>query len=208
MSQGMFGGVALVLGIVGLAIGAARPGAQVYLDAIAQISLGVALVAFGAALSIAYLQLVSRVSPNATLSGTVAGTTADMFLGGAVIILGVLALLMVAPSVLIPVQVILIGVGLLLNSLASVRAATLQLNASATANDQALVRQIHEELTFATASARAVAGIAVAILGILGLVGTDIMVLTLVAAIIAGAAMLLASTTLSNRLIGTLAAHA
>lgn len=205
MSQGMFGGIALVLGIVGLAIAGARPGAEAYLDAIAQISLGVALVVFGVALAAAYARLVARLDSSASLGGTVTGTTADMFLGGSVVILGVLALLNVAADILVPVEVILIGVGLLLNSVSSARAASLELSTSEY-SQQSLARRVNEELALATASVRAIAGIAVAILGILGLVDpAQAMVLTLVAAIVAGAAMLLASTTLSGRLVGTLA---
>lgn len=204
MSQGMFGGIALVLGIVGLAIAGTRPNAEGYLDAIAQLSLGVALIVFGVALAAAYARLLSRLDPSTTFGGTVTGTTADMFLGGAVVILSVLALLRVVPDVLIPVTVILIGVGLMLNSIASVRATTLQLSAGSEGGESILAHRVAEEFVLATAGVRAIAGIAVSVLGILGLVSAETMVLTLAAAIVAGAAMLLASTTLCSRLVGTL----
>lgn len=204
MSQGMFGGIALVLGIVGLAVANAHPAAEVYLDAIAQIALGVAVIVFGMALATAYIRLASTAEPSIGMAGSVSGTTADMFLGGAVVILGVLSLLRVAPMVLIPVEVILIGVGLLLNSAASARAVMLEASLS---GDRSLVRRVNEEIVFATASARAAAGIAVGVLGILSLAGDDTVTLTLAAAIVGGAAMLLASTSLSNRLIGTVSAR-
>ena len=201
MSQGMFGGIALVLGIVGLAIAGNYPSAETYLDAIAQIFLGLSLIVFGMALAMAYIRVVSNVeSP-----GTVTGTTADMFLGGAVVILGVLALVHIVPQILIPTAAIVVGVGLLLNSASSVRAATLETDVSA---ERTLVRRVNEELVFATASLRAVAGVSVAVLGILGLtISADTMVLTLVAAIVAGAAMLLASTSLSSRFVRTMIPH-
>ena len=201
MSQGMFGGIALVLGIVGLAIAGNYPSAETYLDAIAQISLGLSLIVFGMALAMAYIRVVSNVeSP-----GTVTGTTADMFLGGAVVILGVLALVHIVPQILIPTAAIVVGVGLLLNSASSVRAATLETDVSA---ERTLVRRVNEELVFATASLRAVAGVSVVVLGILGLtISADTMVLTLVAAIVAGAAMLLASTSLSSRFVRTMIPH-
>lgn len=207
MSQGMFGGIALVLGIVGLAVAGTRPGAEGYLDAIAQISLGVALIVFGVALAGAYARLLAKLDPAASLGGTVTGTTADIFLGGTVIILGVLALLQVVPEVLVPVAVILIGSGLMLNSIASVRAATLELSAVSAGDEQTLARRAAEELAFATAGVRAIAGLAVSILGILSLVNPTWMVLTLTAAIVGGAAILLASTTLSSRVTGALSAR-
>jgi len=201
MSQGMFGGIALVLGIVGLAIAGNYPSAETYLDAIGQIFLGLSLIVFGMALAMAYIRVVSNVeSP-----GTVTGTTADMFLGGAVVILGVLALVHIVPQILIPTAAIVVGVGLLLNSASSVRAATLETDVSA---ERTLVRRVNEELVFATASLRAVAGVSVVVLGILGLtISADTMVLTLVAAIVAGAAMLLASTSLSSRFVRTMIPH-
>ncbi|MBV8457846.1 MAG: hypothetical protein JO122_14650, partial [Acetobacteraceae bacterium] len=103
-----------------------------------------------------------------------------------------------APAVLVPVAVIVVGVGMILNSVAAVRAATLETDLIA---ERTPARRVSEELVFATASIRAVAGIAVGILGIIGLTCADALVLTLAAAIVAGAAMLLASTSLSGRFV-------
>jgi hypothetical protein len=200
MSQGMFGGIALVLGIVGLAIAGSHHGVEMYLSAVAQISLGVALIVFGMALAMAYIRLADQVED----TGTVTGTTADMFLGGAVVVLGVLALLSVASEILIPVAVIVVGVGMILNSAAAVRAATLETEMTGARSP---ARRVSEELVFATSSIRAVAGIAVAILGIIALTGASAMVLTLAAAIIAGAAMLLGSTSLRGRFVHTVVPH-
>jgi hypothetical protein len=204
MSQGMFGGIALVLGIVGLAISGSYPDASAYLDAIAQISLGIALIVFGTALAMAYMRAMARVEPVTGVGGTVTGTTTDMLLGGAVVILAVLALLHVTPGVLVRAAVVVVGVGLLVNSVASVCATTLEADVT---GERALAHRMNEELVFATASMRAVAGIAVAILGVLGLIGANATILTLVAAIVAGAAMLLASTSLSSRFVSTVVPH-
>ncbi len=200
ISQGMFGGIALVLGIVGLAILDMHPGVELYLDAIAQIALGLALIVFGMALAAGYGRLIARAEPAAVAGGAMAGPTADMFLGGGVVVLGILALLRIVPAVLIPIEVILVGVGLILNSAASVRAAVLETNLTA---DRSPVRRVAEELVFATASLRAVAGVAVGILGIIALTGADVAVLTLAAAIVAGGALLLASTSFNSRVAGT-----
>ena len=48
-SQGIFGIVAVILGIVGLAIATAHPVMPMYLDAIAAIALGLSLIVVGVA---------------------------------------------------------------------------------------------------------------------------------------------------------------
>jgi hypothetical protein len=209
MSQGMFGGIALVLGIVGLAVLGNRPDPAMYLDAIAQLALGVALIVFGVALATAYARLIAGTEVANGIEGTATGTTGDMFLGAAVVILGVLALLRIATDVLIPVQVILVGLGLLLNSISSVRASTLEAPALGGSDmaGRVVARRVNEELVWATAGVRVLAGVAVGILGIIALANGNAAVLTLSAAIVAGAAMLLASTTLSSRLIVSLSAR-
>jgi hypothetical protein len=209
MSQGMFGGIALVLGIVGLAVLGNRPDPAMYLDAIAQLALGVALIVFGVALATAYARLIAGTEVANGIEGTATGTTGDMFLGAAVVILGVLALLRIATDVLIPVQVILVGLGLLLNSVSSVRASTLEAPALSGSDmaGRVVARRVNEELVWATAGVRVLAGVAVGILGIIALANGNAAVLTLSAAIVAGAAMLLASTTLSSRLIVSLSAR-
>ena len=68
--------------------------------------------------------------------------------------------------------------------------------------ERTMARRIGEEMVFAAASVRAIAGVAVGILGILALVGTTYaLVLTLAAMIVGGAALLLNSTSLSNRMV-------
>lgn len=198
-SRGMFGGIALVLGVVGLAIAGRHPGAAAYLDPIAQGALGIALMIFGATLAHTYMRIAAAMDPEAGTAGTMTGTTVDMFLGGTVVILGVLALLRIETATLVAVQVILVGVGLLLNSAASIRAVVLE---SSVSGDTSMIRKINEELVFATAGGRALAGVAVAILGIIGLSGGDALTMTLAAAIVGGGALLLDSATLSNRVSG------
>ncbi len=198
-SQGIFGIVAVILGIVGLAITTAHPAVPMYLDAIAAIALGLSLIVVGVAFAGAYGRLLVRAEGTEVMGGQMMGTTVGMFLGSAVVILGILALLQVAAVVLVPIQVILIGTGLILNSAASVRLASLD---SDMAVERTMARRISEEMVFATASVRAIAGVAVGILGILALVGSAYaLVLTLAAMIVGGAALLLNSTSLSNRMV-------
>lgn len=201
VSQGMLGAIAVILGIVGLAVATAEPQVPMYLAAIAEIALGLSLILVGGALSGAYARLLVRTESTGEASGQLAGTTVDMFLGGAVVILAVLAILRVASEVLIPINIIIIGVGLILNSAASVRLAHLE---SAVATHRSIARRIAEEMVFATASIRAAAGVAVLVLGILGVMGTATLVLALVAMIVAGAALVLNSTQLSGRIVNAM----
>jgi len=199
MSQGLLGIAAIILGIVGLAIGAAHPDVPVYLDAIAAIILGVSLLAGGAAFAVAYARLAARLE--GTASGQMTGMNAGMFLGSAVVVLGILSVLRVATVALVPVAVIIIGIGLMMSSGASIRLAMLEGELAA---ERPVARRIGEELAFATASMRAIAGIAVVVLGIVALAGAYALVLTLAAMIVAGAAMLLGGNPLSSRMVGIL----
>jgi hypothetical protein len=202
MSQGLFGGIAVILGIVGLAIFSGHPDVPMYLAAIAAIALGLSLISVGASLAASYSQLAARAeASDLAAGGQIGGTTVDMFLGGAVVILGILALLRLVPAVLVPVQVILVGGGMILNGAGAVRLATLETDMAV---ERTTARRISEELVFSTASVRMIAGIAVVIMGILGVVGTEPMILALSAVLVAGSALLLNSTSLSNRVVGIL----
>src|SRR5574340_970468 len=102
MSQGLLGAVALILGVVGLAVAAGDKTVPMYLAAIAEIALGLSLIIVGISLSSAYAKLLARSETAAEAGGNLAGTTVDMFLGGAVVVLAVLSILHVASDVLVP----------------------------------------------------------------------------------------------------------
>lgn len=206
VSQGVFGGAAIILGIIGLAMPAAQSASAntavpTYLDAIAGLILGVTLVVMGIGLSAAYARLLAESASADDAGGQLGVTTAETFLGAAVIILGVLAILSVAASVLISVQIILVGVGLMLSGSASVRLAGLE---NAASGRPSIEQRVAEELAFATASVRMAAGVAVLVLGILGVIGTEPVKLTLVAMIVAGSALLINGSSLGNRIVGAM----
>ena len=94
-SRAMFGIIAVILGIVGLAIATAHPAVPMYLDAIAAIALGLCLIVVGVAFAGAYGRLLARAEGTDAVGGQMMGTTVGMFLGAAVIILGILSLLQV-----------------------------------------------------------------------------------------------------------------
>jgi hypothetical protein len=183
MSQGLLGIAAIILGIVGLAIMHAHPNVPVYLAAIAVIILGISLMVAGTGFAVAYGRLAARME---SAGGQMSGMSAGMLLGSSVVVLGILGILSVASEILVPIAVIVIGSGLILSSGASVRMATLE---GDLATERTAARRVNEETVFATAAFRAIAGIAVVILGILGLSGGVALVLTLAAVIVAGAAL-------------------
>src|SRR5579875_606665 len=157
MTQGVFGMIAVILGIVALAITRAHPAVPMYLDAIAEIALGLALMFVGAALAANYGRMLARAADaDPAAGGQIAGTTVGMFAGGAIIILGILALLQVASPVLVAIDAILIGTGLLWTSAAAVRMATIEGDMM---GERSLARRVTEETVFATASVGAMAGI-------------------------------------------------
>jgi hypothetical protein len=199
MSQGLLGIATIILGIVGLAIGAAHPDVPVYLDAIAAIILGVSLVAAGAGFAVAYARLAAR--SEGTDAVQAGGINAGIFLGSSVVVLGILSVLRVAASALVPIAVIVVGVGLIMSGGASVRLAMLEGELEA---ERPVGRRVGEEMAFATASMRAIAGIAVVVLGIVALAGADALVVTLAAMIVAGAAMLMNGAPLSSRMVNIL----
>lgn len=199
-TQGIVGIIAIVLGIIGLAIMASHEPVSTYLDAIAGIALGVGLIFGGWALLAEYAKLLAAADTRQE-AAELGGTTVELFLGGAVVILGILALLRIAPGTLISIQIILIGAGLMLSSAAATRLAVLKAASSA---EPAIVQRVAEEIALSTANVRAMAGLSAVILGILGVVGFDPIDLTLVAMIIVGTALLVNGASLGARLAGTL----
>lgn len=197
-SRGIFGAAAVILGIVGLAMPAAQPAVPQYLAAVAGLVLGLVLIALGLDLSNAYARLLAQDTDLAQFGDPLTTPTADLVIGAAVVILGILAILSVASTVLVTMEAILIGSGLLLSAGASVRLANIE---AAATLEPPLARRIAGELAIATAGIRMAAGVAALVLGILGVIGTEPISLALVAMIVAGAATLVDSNTFGNRLL-------
>lgn len=202
MTQSVLGLVAVILGIVGLAIAAQNGAVPQYLSAVAAIALGVSLVFVGATLVVSYARMAAATRPAGAAESPMVGTTVDLFLGGAIVILGILALLKVDAGLLIAVQAILVGVGLMMSSAASIRLASIEIG---TSTDNPVARRIAEEIVYATSSVRIIAGIAVTILGIIAVTGVAPITMALVAAIVAGSALVLNSSALTVRVAGMLA---
>ncbi len=197
------GVAAIALAIIGLAKG---PSASVslYLDAVACIVLGLGLLFVGWTVLEEYAQLLAVESPAA--SGlSIGGVTVELFLGGAIIVLGILALLQIFPPVLIAVQMMLVGAGLALSSGTLVRVEALRVEREVTSQ---IARAVSGEIASSAASVQVLAGLAAFVLGILAVVGIEAMALTLIAAIVVGVALALNGTSLSGWIVSVLSPRA
>lgn len=142
------------------------------------------------------------------------GTLVQLILGVAVIALGVLGLIGVAPRALIPIAVILLGVGLVLTSILHARFSESDFRrAGFTAHDlnthetqaktgrETAHPQMARDFGIMTVSIQAFIGVGVLTLGILALIGVQpIMVLCLVALMATGIALFFNSAALSAML--------
>lgn len=201
-SSATIGGiVVIVLTILGLA--GVFPG---FMAAVSVIALGVALLLEGAAVAAEYDEVLTRMDPgalqHAELSG---GMSAEMLAGGGGVVLGLLALIGVAPAVLMPVAVILFGASVAIGS-----GVTHRLNHLRIANSGASekVQHIAEEATSTVAGADVLIGLGALVLGILGLVGVAPMTVTLVALLSIGAVSLLTGSVLGAKMVNMFRARA
>lgn len=200
MAEGLLGAVAAILGIVGLALATSNGTVSAILDAVSVIVLGIGLIMAGAALFDSYARLLATVEGAGSARDAVSGTTLDYFLGAGIVILGILALLHLAAPVLVAVAFILIGAGFALNSAAAVRVVGIE---TAEGTVQGPAQRLRTEIVLATFSVRMISGLAVVVLGILAVVGIVPSTLTLIAAIVAGAALAASVTSMPMRFART-----
>jgi hypothetical protein len=191
------GGIAtIVLAIVGLA--GTRP----------EVLVSIATVVFGAALLIeggAILSELAQIEIESEAASTVAGSggVSSLFLAGIVgIVLGVLSLLGVHAPILTAISAIAFGAALIISSstvwqLLTSRSVAMRFQARGP-----VVRVVASEVAAGSAGVQAVSGLALIVLGILALSGVYSESLTLIALLVAGAAILLTGGTLSATMIG------
>ncbi|MGH7072441.1 MAG: hypothetical protein ACREFO_20875 [Acetobacteraceae bacterium] len=198
MAEGLLGAAAAILGIVGLALAEHAANVASILDAIAVIVLGISLIIVGSALLASYARLLVTTEGVDSPRDSVAGVTVDFFLGAGIVILGILALLHVVSPVLVAVGFILIGAGFALNSAAAVRMLGIE---AGDGTQQTPAQRLRAEMAMATFGVRMISGLGVIVLGILAVVGISPLELTLIAAIVAGAALAASGTTMPGRLM-------
>jgi tetratricopeptide (TPR) repeat protein len=193
LAQSIGGLAAIILAILGLFDICSH-----YMLAIAALMIGAALVFQGGTISMEYSNLLSRTSHTKLENAPVGGAMSiEVLAGVAGIVLGVLALVTVSPDVLLPVAVIVFGVALIGGSGEATRLHSLKLKQSGA--DGRLQQIARESLSVGT-STQVLIGLGGVVLGILALIGYDWTVLTVVALLAFGIAVLRGSTAVLKRM--------
>lgn len=190
------GGIAtIVLAII--ALSGVKPDVLV---SIATIVFGAALLIQGGAILSEFAQTEPTPESNAIAGG--GGLSALFLVGIAGIVLGVLALLGIHATVLTSVAVIAFGSALVISSSAVWQLLTSRSVAMRFQARTAMVRFVASEVAAGSAGMQAMAGLAVIVLGILAVCGIYTGPLTLIALLVAGAAILLTGSTLTGTMVG------
>ena len=190
------GGIAtVVLAIIGLA--GVKP----------EIMVSIATVVFGAALLIQGGAMLTETAlidgtPEADVPATGGGISALFLVGFAGIVLGILALLGVYAPVLTSASAIAFGAALVISSAAVWQLLTTRSIEARFQTRNPMLRVMASEVAAGSAGLQAMAGLAVIVLGILAVTGVFTAGLTLIAFLIAGAAIVLTGSTLSGTMIG------
>ncbi len=173
----------------------------------ADILLSIATIVFGAALLIQggamlseFAQIEAAAETPAASSG--AGVSALFLIGAAGIVLGVLALLGVHATILTSVAVIAFGGALVVSASAVWHLLTSRSVATRFQSRGSLLSAVATDMAAGSSGVQSMAGLAVIVLGILAVSGTYSLVLTLVALLVAGAAIVMTGSTLSGTMIG------
>ena len=184
---------AIILAIVGLV-----HIAPTYVLAIAALVVGAALVFQGGDLFAQYSGLLAGMTQRRAETAPVGGVGIGMLAGLVGIVLGILALVTVSPSVLLPIAVIVFGVALIGSSGDVTQLYTLKLQQSGA--DDNVQRMARESLALGS-STQTLIGLGGVVLGIVALVGLDWTVLSLVALLAFGIAVLVNSTGVTDRMM-------
>jgi hypothetical protein len=190
------GGIAtVVLAIIGLA--GVKPEILV---AIATIVFGAALLIQGGAMLTEFALIDS--GPETDSRSTGGGLSALFLVGFTGIVLGVLALLGVHAPMLTAVAAIAFGAALIISSSAVWQLLTSRSVAARFQTRSPMVRVVASEVAAGSSGLQAMAGLAVIVLGILAVAGVFTEPLTLIAFLVAGAAIVLTGSSLSGTMTG------
>lgn len=193
-TEAIGGAAAIVLAILGL-IGVL----PTVLASIAAIAVGVALIMAGGAIAARFSRVLAGPEPARVRREIIGGMGMEALTGLAGLVLGLLALLGVAPLTLLPIASIVLGAALLMASGAMARLEELvHWEAERTAPPQ---RTTHDAVYVATGS-EVLVGVGAIVLGILALSGTNPLTLSLIAMLGIGASVLLSGSALAARFFG------
>jgi len=181
--EGLGGLGVVALSIVGLAGVVPR-----YMAPIATIAFGVALAAEGASIATRFSQLAHNdgLIQKAEIGGGAGGELVGGLAGG---VLGILALIGIAPIVLVSVAAIVFGAAILLGSGTESRISSLAAESGERVISGALL---------GTAGAEVLVGVAAIALGIIALTGTAPMSLNLIAMLVLGAGATIQATSVGG----------
>jgi hypothetical protein len=182
-TEALVGIGAVVLTIIGLA------GVVPHLMlSIAVIAVGAALLIEGAAIAAEYSQAAREVGGGRAASVELGGGTAIEFLGGAAgVVLGILALIGVVPVMLNAIAAIVFGATLVLSTGGVSRLGDI-------GPDYTTAERAARGAVTGGVGVQALVGLGAIALGIIGLVGYNTQILTLVAVLAVGAALLITGT--------------
>lgn len=188
----------IVLAILGLA--GVIP---TYMVAIATIVAGAGLLFGGGSIASQMSYLHAHSASDAKYAKLRGGMSAEFVAGLGAIVLGILALIGIAPVTLLPVAAITFGGGLLIGAGATERLNEFPAFAGEHSREEAWSR----EVASTAVGAQVMVGLAALALGILGLIGTSWMTLTLVALLCVGGSTFLSGSMLTSRLQSVLHHH-
>jgi hypothetical protein len=188
-SEVLGGATAVVLAILGLA------GIETtYMLPIAALVIGAAFVVEGGVLIARYADAMTETPANRASMQLGGGVTTEFLGGCAGIVLGILALVGIAPQVLVSVAVLVFGAALIWESRATSRFESFE--SSSTAHPMG--HEIAREAMLAASGAQAFIGLATVVLGILALTHIATVALTLVAMLIVGASIVLTGSAVTG----------
>ncbi len=200
LAEGIAGGAGVALSIIGLA--SIMPG---YMIPVSTIALGIAFVFEGGAVAKRFTKLLGEVTKGRyDVSGLGSGLTAEVIGGIAGVILGILTLLSVSPTVLMPAAAIVFGGTLIFSSGISGRLDELLINRM---EEDEVFKDVAREAVTASSGVQLLVGITAVTLGILALVGMAPVILNLVALLGIGLANLLSGVAISTRMLTVLRPH-
>ena len=167
------------------------------LVSISIIAVGVALAFEGGAISARYAAYIREAHSKMDATLRWSGISALFLAGAAGIALGILALIGVVPTVLIPVAALVFGAALVLDSGANERLSMMEAHH---AEEFKISEHAVKETARASAGVQVLVGIGSIVLGILALIGIHPIVLSLVAMLALGAATLITGAAIGGRM--------
>ena len=192
------GGVAVIV----LAILALIGVAPRILNPVAGIVFGLAFIVEGAAIAARHASLLEGTTETtgAQTLEVGGGVTIELTVGAAAVVLGVLSLIGVVPAILMSALVTAAGAGLILSAGSVQRLNEVQTNLASNVTPQRA--SVAHAATSSAAGVQFLAGVAVTVLGILGLTRTGApLILSSVGLLVLGCAITLSGTALASRML-------